>query len=213
MTDSESIYRGAEAPNSLEIVRFNPCIITFTGPGLMGKTTLGRALAERTNFLHLDVDDTRWRLFERTPDQGYQVKLPESLERFAMLTSYQANHERARNAVWEGKPVILSATYSREIYHEMLKWLQDQTGVPLLVFLLEASDEQLEIRLQERLKSESLSNTRTFEELLAMKSRQKPMENVGLVRLNTGRSLDETLADVFSHLSHLQIKYKEGLNP
>lgn len=202
----DNLPRQSETLSSSETARFSPCIIAFTGPGLVGKSTLGRALSERTNFIHFDVDDMRWRLFEKTSDQGYQHKLPDELERFAMLTSYQANHERARDAILEGNPVILSATYSREPYHEMLKWLRDQTQVTLLVFLLEVSDEQAEIRLNERLNSESLSNSRSLEDLLNMKNKQKPMEDVGLIRLNTGRSLGETLTDVFSHIAHLQVK-------
>lgn len=205
MTENNPLKQD-ETLSSFETARFSPCIVVFTGPALVGKSTLGRALSERTNFMHFDVDDERWRLFEKTPDQGYQHKLPDKLERFAMLNSYQANHERARDAIREGNPVTLSAAYSGKPYHEMLKWLRDQTQVPLLVFLLEVSDEQAKIRLNERLKSKSLSNSRSLEEFLNMKSRQKPMEDVGLIRLDTGRSLDETLTDVFSHIAHLQVK-------
>lgn len=186
-----------------EVIKFKPCIVVFTGPGFTGKTTLGHLLSERTNFVFYDVDETRWSIFDKNPDQDFPDVLPDQMERFAMLTSYQANHERARNAIWAGKPVILAATYSRETYHEMLKSLQQEMGIPMKVFLLEASDKEIEIRIQKRLREGSFSNVRTMEHYLRMKNRQE-ITGVDLVIVNTEKPLDQTVSEIFSYLKPLQ---------
>lgn len=187
-----------------KVIKFNPCIVVFTGPGLTGKTTLGSLLAERTNFVFYDVDEIRWKIFDKRAGQGFPIELPEPYSRFAMLTSYQANHERARDIIWRGQQVILAATYSREPYHKMLKGLQEITQVPLIVFLLEASDEVIERRLQQRQQEGSWSNVRTMEHYLVMKSRQIPIEGVYLIRLNTEKPEVESLTAVLLYLRPFQ---------
>lgn len=49
-----------------EVIKFNPCIVVFTGPGLTGKTSLGSLLAERTNVESLTEVLLYLRPFQKT---------------------------------------------------------------------------------------------------------------------------------------------------
>lgn len=118
-----------------------------------------------------------------------------------MNVAYQKNHEIARDLLKQGNPVVLSATYSRVDYHDMLKWLSETSKIPMRVFLLHAPDKVIEERLEERVRSNSNSNVLTMEHYFEMKNRYQVIEGADLIGINTERPVDQTLQEIFSHLS------------
>lgn len=193
-----------ELPTQQEKIKFKPAIIVFTGAPGLGKSTLSRMLTEKTNRTSHDVDETRWSIFEKREDQGFGKEIPFPGSRFAMLTSYQANHEQARDDIQAGKPTILSSTYSGEPYHEMLKQLQADTGVPMKVFYLDAPDDVIEARLQKRRESGGPSNIQTLEQFLEVKNRMKKIEGVDITTIDTNKPEEETITEILSYLQELQ---------
>ena len=179
---------------------FTKCIVALTGPPLVGKTTLGQALAKRSDLVFLDVDDARWHIFPKTE------RLPEEKERQAMLTSYEYNHERARRQLDQEKPVILGATYSRKGYHQMLRDLAKNASVPLRVFLLEASDEEIIRRVQARQFEGSDSTIVTAEAALEVKARYSAIVRVNLVKINSDLPVEENTEKVLQSLSDFEVR-------
>lgn len=182
------------------ITKYRKSLLALMGIPLTGKTTLGNELARQTNFVFLDVDVARRRIF--TPRA--RSILPKPLESFEMLKSYQANHEYARTLLDRGQPVILGATYSKEIYHDMIRWLAAKTDSPLRTFLLDAPDEVLEKRLRKRLIEGSLSNVRTMEHVLADRRKYKPIEGVARTLMNTALPLQDCINQILDNLSDLR---------
>ena len=193
--------RGLKETIPQEKIQFAPSIIALTGIPFTGKTTLGKALADRTNFIFCDVDEARWSVFEKRVDQGYPVELASPFNRFAMNVAYQKNHEIARDLLKQGNPVVLAATYSRVDYHNMLRWLSETSKVPILVFLLQISDKVAEERLEERIRSNSSSNVLTMEQYLEIKIRYQTIEGVNLIRISTEKTVSQALQEIISYLS------------
>ncbi len=181
-------------------IHLNPCIIVMAGPPLMAKSTLGKALAEQTNAVYLDVDEARWEIFPRTNKRGTDEE-----ERTAMRESYQYNHLRAHHYLSENIPVILGATYSWEGYHEMLKELTQVTGAPLRVFLLDIADEELVRRVEKRQAEGDLSVVQSPEVALKLKGRYQPIEGVWRMDLDGNAPVEENAQRVINALSDLRI--------
>lgn len=191
---------------------FKPCIIVLAGPPLSGKTTLGNRLHNETNGMFLDVDVRRSQIFRDKQnwllpeDEHFQKQ-----EMFAMQTSYQANHERARNWIKAGTPVVLAATYSRELYHRMIRDLSKETGVFLAVFKVEPpkSDEELLKRLEGRNSGNNPSNVKTLEHFYEVLNRYRSPQKVPIRRLDTGKGVEENIREIIQRVEEVQLE--EGL--
>lgn len=206
-----------------EKIELQKCIVALAGPPLVGKSTLGKKLQDRTNLTYLDVDAARRQIFipweELTPDEqqsiGTEVDpkdylngrsvLPPPWEAFAMINSYQKNHELARELLNNGRPVILGSSYSRDRYHDMLKNLALETASPLKVFLLRASDASIKKRIDERIKNGSLSNVTSFEHYLETKNRYQIMQDVDLTTIDTESPIEDNIAQILEALRNLRI--------
>ncbi len=180
--------------------QYEPFILAIIGLPLHGKTTLATELARNSNLMLLDVDEARATLF---PERIVGQTMPSDEERFVMLTSYQSMHERARDAILGGQPVVIAGAYTRRIYHEMLYDLQKVVGVPLMVVLLECSEDQIRARLQKRSQEKTLSNIKTFEQYLGIKERYERMQ--GAVVLDSGQPIETVAVDLTNLLGRHQV--------
>lgn len=151
------MIEATEAKGKDRKVEYQPLILVIAGAPLHGKTTLAAEMAKGSNLVRLDVDEARAELF---PDAAGQMLSPDQ-ERFIMLTSYQSVHEKARDLVKKGQPVVIAGAYTRPVYHEMLQDLAKKTRVPLKVMLLECTEEEALARLAKRNGQGSLSNVTT----------------------------------------------------
>lgn len=149
-------------------MKYKPFILAIAGLPFHGKTNLSDNLARNSNLVLLDVDDERARIF---PEKVIGRILPQGQERFVMMTSYQSVHERARDAVQGGEPVVIAGAYTRKIYHQMLHHTAEKAGVPLKVIILACSEHEVMRRIQQRRNGHSLSNVRTFEQYLSVRDR------------------------------------------
>lgn len=113
-----------------------------------------------------------------------------------MLASYMKNHEKAEEMLALGKAVILAATYSREIYHQMLRELSIKHRAPLYVMLLQVPDEVIETRMQDRIAKGSTSNIVNMESYAEVRDRYRQFEGSELVAINTAGSLNDTLESI-----------------
>lgn len=188
--------------------RFRPSITAIVGPPLHGKTTLGRDLARSSNLALLDLDEARASIF---PDRIVGQILPANQERFVMLTSYQYMHERARDMVKSGAPVVIAGAYTREIYHEMLYDLANRSNVPLMVVYLDCSEDEVRRRLVSRSSDNHLSNIKTFEQYMAIKDRYRKMAIPNLISINSEMPVAECVQAVLSWLSDIKTTEQQML--
>lgn len=92
-------------------------LIVICGVPLSGKTSIAKKVAEELGVKHLDVDtDIRFPIFGK-PEQGADLT-PEGKEqeRVEMLASYKVMLSAADELLTLGRSVILTATFSREVY-------------------------------------------------------------------------------------------------
>lgn len=185
---------------SLAIVKFEPCVIAFAGPPLVGKSTLGRELSKKTNFEFFDVDDARWQIFPRTE------RLPDFREDLAMLSSYTFNHFQAAESLIKGIPVAVGATYSREIYILVLRMLADSAGVPLRIFVLEAPENVIEERIRKRTTEGNPSVVNTIEFAREVRQRFRPIAGSEVTPIDTGLSIAKNMEQIMNILEPLSRK-------
>ena len=182
---------------------FRPSIVAIIGPPLTGKSTLARSLSTISNFTPLDVDVARQEIF---PISKRDMVLPGEQEVFAMLNSYQRNHEKARDLLNTGKPVVLVATYSRQIYHDMLRQLESKFNVPLKVILLSCSDEEIKRRIDQRSRSGDFSNVKTLDHYKNTKDRYQRINGVNILEVNTEQPLEECLKVIQNFVRDLGVE-------
>lgn len=175
---------------------YKPCIVVLAGIPVAGKTTLGRAICEGSNFFFCDVETARKQI------EGSGAWLGPEKEKDIMLSAYTLNHRWVEEKVRDGRPVLITATYSRPVYHEMLAALQQETGVPLKVFLLTAPQEVVMERIAERSKNNP-SNLRTVEQLQTVLDRYVPYPDV-LETIDTTRPMEECVNEILKHLTDLR---------
>lgn len=168
------------------------------GLPLVGKSTLGEELEKNSNIVFLDVDVARREL--RLKNDANSARGTEEYERWAMLKAYKNNHQKAEKYLRLEKPIVLAATYSRPIYHRMLKQLSKNTGTKPVVFLLECSGKGIKERIKSRIKNPGLSNILDFESYLSVKNRYKTFKEIKLFKLNTQKEPSSLVEEVFKKL-------------
>lgn len=176
----------------VERIAFPPIIVVLAGLPRTGKGTLANTLAQQTNLIHFDVDDARYK-GNLPPPRGIEEE-----EKIKMAQAYLTNHQRAREALRKGQPVILNATYSRTIYHEQLRQLTQETSCPIVFFLLEAPDEVIRKRIESGQQS-GVSNITAFEDYVSVRDRYQEYPD-RVTRINTDRSIDVCITDILNYL-------------
>jgi predicted kinase len=176
------------------MIRLKRCIIVLVGLSFAGKSTLLKKLARTTNLVPLDVDRTRQECY---PGRKW---LGQEGEKEVMLISYTRNHQKAQAALEAGKPVLLAATYSREIYHEMLRDLGTKTDAPILVFFLTFPESLVTERIEKRLKIGSDSNLISYEAYQLLKNRYQLIQGVNLRQIDTSQPIDLNIREILTFL-------------
>ena len=199
MTNSEE----KESITPQERSTYRPCLVVLAGLPISGKSTIGNELAKRTNIVFLDSDLARLEVFGES-----RARLDDLGELFAMQTAYQRNHEKARDISLEGRPVAVAATYSRELYHEMIKDLASRMNVPMKFFLLDPdlSQEEVKARIKGRIEEEAgnLSNMRSYDHFLSIKKRYMVIPDVDVTRINTKLPVEVCIKQIQENLQDLR---------
>jgi hypothetical protein len=131
--------------------------------------------------------------------------VPPEQEKIIMENSYQANHQKAAQLLLNNQPVILAATYSRPLYHQMLKDLAVKTQSPLRIFFIRAPQHAIAPRLTERQSQKNLSNIKTASDYLGVQNRYQLIDGLTVTKIDTGRTLKQNLTQIFHSLANLQL--------
>ena len=199
---AEGTQASAIKTERLEKIKLKPCLIVLAGLSLSGKTTLGRKLEQSSNLIFLDVDDTRQEIL---PGKKW---LGAEREKEIMLLSYKRNHEKAAALLDKKIPVILAATYSRNIYRELVYSLAARYGVSLKFFLLEIPNKEAMVRLEARAKNrESNSTITTLEGYTELKNRYVKIDKNDAFRLETTKPVDQLSNEILEVLSKSGLLY------
>lgn len=149
-----------------ERIFLRPCLIVLSGISLTGKTALAEKLVNLSNLKIVDVDVIRNEIDEsRKEDQQIKMLEPEQ-EKAVMIKSYTEMCQQAERIITKGIPVIITGTFSRAEFKQPLEQLVSalkKKDIPLKVFLLTASDEEILKRIEKRREGGSFSNIDSLE--------------------------------------------------
>jgi len=176
-----------------------PLLILVGGLIGTGKTTLAEALAERGGLTLVSSDVVRKALAGVAPTERqwevYEAGIysPEHTER-----TYEELFRRAKEVLAQGGSVILDASFKKARDRERARALAEEAGADLWVIECVADEATIRERLEERARSESVSDGR-WEIFGDVRKGFEPIREVPPERhltVNTARSLEEVLREV-----------------
>jgi predicted kinase len=128
-----------------------PCLLLVAGLPGTGKSRLAQGLADRAGFCLIRSDMVRKELAGLSPEGQTPLRLPESHytpewnER-----TYAECLRRAEQLLFEGKRVLVDATFREEQQRQTFLEVAVRWGVPACLLLCQAERETVRRRLQER---------------------------------------------------------------
>lgn len=117
-----------------------PHLLVLCGLPFSGKSTLGRALAERLGAIHVEVD----RLHADVADalEGRRI------ERQEWIAAYQAAYREVEAALSDGRVVVFDAVSYRRVQRDRVRRIANRFGVPMTIVYLDVDPDQARARLE-----------------------------------------------------------------
>lgn len=194
-------------PEKKDKLIFRSSVMVLSGRPLSGKTYLSEKLVGVSNLQTIDVDTIRNEIDETRKKDG-QIRLLEPEKELEIMTkSYAEMCKRAEEAANSGMPVLLTGTFSRAEFKQPLEQLAkilQERGIPLKIFLLTASDEEVAKRIDKRKAGGSLSNIDSLDKYQWSKGFFKKIEFVPVMEIDTTKP--DSTNEILKNLQDLKIK-------
>ncbi|MFQ5736360.1 MAG: AAA family ATPase [Thermodesulfobacteriota bacterium] len=130
---------------------WRPEAVVVRGLPGTGKSTVARALADRTGLVHLSTDRIRKELAGIPPEEHRQERFGEGIYSAGFTEKvYRELLDRAEALMREGRSVILDATFSKARFIEAALVSARNSGAAFHVIECEAGDEVVRERLVKR---------------------------------------------------------------
>ena len=178
-----------------------PCLVLTAGLPAAGKSTLSRALASAAGFEVLRSDEIRKRLAGLDPLEdaseawGEGIYAPQRSE-----ATYDAMREQAREALLEGRRVLVDAGFRRE--HRRAPFIAMATAlcVPVVLFVCRATPETTRARLAARDHDASDADWRVYQRAAARWQEPTAAPGVEVVTLSTEPDAPDALTAALARL-------------
>ncbi len=183
------------ALGELEEARRRPCLLLVAGLPGTGKSTLARGLAERADCTVIRSDLVRKDLTgasesDRRPTAfGQGIYTPEWTKR-----TYAECLRLAERALFEGRRVVVDATFREEWTRGAFLDAARRWAVPALLFLCEADQGVVRVRLEDRRGDASEADWAVHLQAAARWEEPGPLTREAIHRMNTGRSPEQARA-------------------
>ncbi len=135
------------ALGELEIPLRKPCLLLLGGLPGSGKSTLGKAIAQKAGFSIIRTDEVRKQLVGIKPEEAAS---PEHYSQEWTERTYGECLHRAEKVLFEGKRVLLDGNFWAENKRQMFLEMAKTWGVPSVFFLCQADPKVVQQRLENR---------------------------------------------------------------
>jgi predicted kinase len=183
-----------------------PCLLLVGGLPGSGKSTLARVLAEQAHFEVIRSDVVRKELvtaadsLEASPQFGTGIYSPAWNER-----TYRECHQRAERLLFEGRRVIVDASFCKERYRRWFLDLSDWWRIPCRFLLCHANETIIRERLAGRQNDASDATWAIYQQ--AAERWEEPSEKIRSILwdVNTERESEDIVSKVLDRLSAIQL--------
>ncbi|TMQ34308.1 MAG: hypothetical protein E6K70_08290, partial [Planctomycetota bacterium] len=143
-----------------------PCLVLVGGLPGTGKSSLAAELATRKGFQVIRSDVVRKELAGLPADAPTPEPLRAKLYALDFHTrTYAECLRRAEQALFEGKRVVVDATFREEHWRQTFLDSARRWGVPAVILICQASPETVQHRLQKRRHDASDAEWLTYQQL------------------------------------------------
>ena len=150
-------------------------VIAIVGLPTTGKTTLGRALAQKTGVHFVDIDEGPASCAPAQEQNPYRSDEARARERARMTVAYTVLHAAVETNLIHGFSLIIAATYSRHSSQDFLQAAVARGGGVLKIIWCQYHDtpEEIERRVADRLAHGAVGGCRSTSHYLDDKGRHE----------------------------------------
>lgn len=189
-----------------------PCLVLTGGLPATGKSVLARGLAEGAGFVYLASDEVRKELAGLTPTEPAAAALdegiytPEWTERV-----YAVCLERAEEALFQGRRVVVDATFQEDARRRAYLEAAHAWGVPAVLLVCEAPPEVVRERMARRSREPGVSDADWAIYQAVAERWEEPEEapTEAVVRIDTGGELEVAVDRAIEALAELGLAESE----
>lgn len=180
-------------------------VLVIAGLPTAGKSSLGRALAVATGVHFVDIDESPANCAPPQEPNPYRSDEARARERARMTVAYTILHAAVEANLTQGFPIIISATYSRYSNQDFLSVAVDRGGGNLKIVWCQYNDtlEEIERRIQDRLKRGAVGGCRSVDHYLDDKGRYAGIKLPHIVVMVEGgeEGLSRAVKQVLSYIN------------
>jgi predicted kinase len=194
------------AVGELEQPGRRPCLVLIGGLPGVGKSTLARALAERAGFAVIGSDLVRKEMVRRAgltaAADSFEAGIytPAWNER-----TYTECLRRAEEILFDGRRVLVDASFRRDASRRLFLEAADRWGVPGLLLLCRAEPAIVRTRLERREGDASDADWSIYRQAAEQWERPGPLKQRAVREIDTGRSREEALSWALDALQGLDL--------
>jgi predicted kinase len=194
------------ALGELEEAGRRPCLVLVGGLSGTGKSTLARSLAQRAGFAVIRSDWVRKQLagladgpVTASPFEA-GIYSPEWTER-----TYAECRKQAEALLFEGRRVVVDASFRSEAGRRILLDRASQWGIPVLFFLCRAEPAVVRARLEGRRDDVSDADWSIYLRAAERWEEPAPLTRAVTHEIDTGQGQEESLARALEILRRLDL--------
>lgn len=180
-----------------------PTLIVICGWALTGKSAIAVGVTNSLGFHWIDIDNVRSLNLGR-PNPNQKTPEEREIDKKEMLASYELLFQATSINLALGRSVIITATFSREVYWKMFNRLLLSSNTNLKIISCEPqndSEEEIRNRLNGRVFGQNTwSAVNSIELYREVKARYKSPELPHL-KLDTSQTIHECLEEALTYIT------------
>ncbi|MDL1970417.1 MAG: AAA family ATPase [Candidatus Desulfofervidaceae bacterium] len=184
---------------------FKPCLLATVGFLGSGKSTVARHLAARLGAVVIRSDAVRKHILGLKPDEHLYVPFGQGIYAPEVTKQVYANIlNLAKEALNAGFPVILDASFNKEVYRQGVRDLAQALNCPYYFLHLQCDEDILKQRLAKRQEESQDISDGHLGLLSSFKQTFEPLKDENQIVLDTTQPVEKVVQEAADFLSALR---------